>query len=84
MKEETRRKKERQKLDYGMRAELLQNGAFQRFLRYMHTNAGEVVAHDASSWLPGWVVTGCELFFTDVKGRVKEIVREDGGKWWLE
>jgi len=83
MKEETKQKRERQKLDLGMRAELLENEAFHRFLRYMHTNAGEVKQFGVGSWLPGWIVTGCELFFTDTQGRVKEIVKEDDGKWWF-
>ena len=84
MKEETKRKRERQKLDLKMRAELLENEAFQRFLRYLHTNAGEVKAGGLGSLMPGWIITGCELFFTDTKGRLKEIVKEDQGRWWLE
>lgn len=84
MKEETKKKRERQKLDLEGRQELLENPAFQRFLRYLHTNASEVKAYNASSWLPEWILAGCELFFTDINDRVKGIVNEDGGKWWLE
>ncbi|GAH82745.1 unnamed protein product, partial [marine sediment metagenome] len=84
MKEETRRKRELEKLDISQRAELLKNEAFQRFLRYLCTNASEIRFNSAGGWLPGWIVTGCELFFTDTVGHVKEIVKDDGGRWWLE
>lgn len=82
MKEETKLRKEKEKLDRKMRAELLRNEAFQRFLRYLHTNAGEVRQHNV--WLPGWIVTGCEFFFSEFGGQIKNIVNDNEGKWRLE
>ena len=81
---ETRRKREQKKLDWEGRKQLLENGSFQRFLRYLYINGGEVQFGGAGGWLPGWLVTGCELFFTDINGRIKKIVETDEGKWWLD
>lgn len=63
-------------LDHKMRDELLENETFQRFLRYLHSNAGRVQYSGPSSWLPGWIITGSELFFTDTNNRIKSIVSD--------
>lgn len=73
MKAETKERREREKQDRKAKAELLDNLAFQKFLRYLYQGATEVTAFSASTWLPGWIVTGCELYFTDDK--VKDIVK---------
>jgi len=74
MKPETKERREQEKQDRKARAELLDNPALQKFLRYLYLGASELRAYSASSWLPGWIVTGCELYFTDVEGKIKEIV----------
>lgn len=74
MKPETKERREAEKRDREARQALLENPAFHQFLRYLHSNAGEVEAFMAMTWLPSWIVTGCELYFTDVHGKIKEIV----------
>ncbi len=74
MKEETKRRREQEKRDSEARKNLLDNEAFHKFLKYLHSNASVVEAYQAKTWLPGWLITGCELYFTDIEGRIKEIV----------
>ena len=74
MKAATKERREAEKRDGEERQALLENPAFHQFLRHLHSNAGRALAHQASSWLPGWILTGCELYFTDIDERIERIL----------
>ena len=80
MRPETIKRREERKRQRESRDRLFANEDFHEFLRYIHSAAGEV--ERASHWLPDWLVVGCELYFTDIAGKVKEIIKHsnEGGE----
>ena len=73
MKQETVERKEREKEERESKARLLANPDFHRFLPYFVNAIGQV---EGAAWLSSWIVTGCEIYFTDVDGEVKRILHQ--------
>ena len=80
MKPETikRREEEEEKRQRESRDRLFANEDFHDFLRYTHSAASEV--ERARHWLPAWLVVGCELYFADIDGKIKEIIKHSPKK----
>lgn len=69
----------KEKEDRESRARLLENTDFHRFLKYLCSNAAEVLGMPhlpVRKWLPDWLITGCELYFTDIDGKIKKIIKQ--------